>query len=105
MKFLLGMSFVVVCMSIPRQADPRDVAFPHGYQPSDEERKLVAPLPAALVPGMGGRHTVDSNDPDIIRASQWAAARLPGADCVRRAFPSANKVDVLRVTKAESQAA
>ena len=85
--------------------DPRDVAFPHGYRPSDADRKLVAPAPAKLLPGMGGRHSMDSSDPDVLRAAQWAAAHLVGTECLRRAFPSASKVELIRVSKAESQAA
>ena len=71
--------------------DPRDVAFPHGYRPSDADRRLVAPAAAKLMAGMGGRHSMDNNDPDVLRAAQWAAAHLIGTECVRRAFPSASK--------------
>jgi hypothetical protein len=85
--------------------DPRDVAFPHGYHPSDADRKLVAAAPARLMAGMGGRHSMDNNDPDVLRGAQWATAHLLGTECMRRAFPSASKVELIRVSKAESQAA
>ena len=76
------------------RAVPRDAAFPYGYKPTDEERKAVAPNEMAAA-FMGGRHTVDSNEPDVQHLAQWSMSHVD--DCVRAGFKDMKKVPCLEV--------
>ena len=54
--------------------DPRDAAFPYGYKPTQQERNAISPSEYSTV-FMGGRHAVDSNEPDVQRLAQAPAPR------------------------------
>lgn len=87
------------CLSWPHM-DPRDAAFPYGYKPTEQERKAIAPNELASA-FMGGRHTVDSNEPDVQHLAQWSMSHVD--DCVRAGFKDMKKVVLSRVIKAEKQ--
>ena len=80
--------------------DARDAAFPYGYTPTEQERKAVAPNEMASA-FMGGRHTVDSNEPDVQHLAQWSMSHVDA--CVRAGFKDMKKVVLSRVVKAEKQ--
>ena len=84
------------------QADPRESGLPHGHTGSETERKRMA-LQPELMGSLGGRHTVDANEPGVLRASQYAASQLATQKCLRHSFPRASRVDVRRIVKAEAQ--
>ena len=84
------------------QADPRESGLPHGHSGSEAERKRMA-LQPELMGSLGGRHTVDANEPDVLRASQYAASQLATQKCLRHSFPRASRVDMRRIVKAEAQ--
>ena len=80
--------------------DSRDSAFPYGYQPTEQERKMVAPNEMTGV-FMGGRHSVDGNEPDVQRLAQWSMSHVD--ECLHAQFPRFQKVTLSRVLKAEKQ--
>ena len=84
------------------QADQREYRFPHGHTGSEAERKRMA-LQPELMGSVGGRHTVDANEPGVLRASQYAASQLATQKCLRHTFPQVSGVDVRRIVKAEAQ--
>ena len=84
------------------QADPRESGLPHGHTGSEAERKRMA-LQPELMGSLGGRHTVDANEPGVLRASQYAASQLATQKCLRHSFPRTSRVDVRRIVKAEAQ--
>ena len=59
--------------------DPRDSAFPFGYKPTEAERHKIAPN-EYIAPFMGGRHTVDNNEPDVQKLAQVCAS-APASAC------------------------